>query len=108
MRETDKALEMDALITADMAQTTWARDFLTAHAAGRVRGLSPGFRVTPGGDAVERRGGGLVRTVRAADLFELSAVTRPAYPTAQIEARSWGMAEAPDLGLRRILQRWRF
>lgn len=108
LRDTDAALELDAVITAEMAGTTWARDFLLAQGAGLVRGLSPGFQVVPGGDKVERRGDGLLRTVTAADLFELSAVTVPAYSAAQIEARNWAAGQAaPNSGLMRTLNRWR-
>lgn len=109
LRDTPSALEFDATITPEMAGTTWARDFLSANAAGLIKGLSPGFRVAPGGDTVERRGDGILRTVRAAELLELSAVTVPAYPAAQIEARNWQAgADAPDTGLQRTLIRWRF
>ena len=88
--------------------TTWARDFLAAHASGLIRGLSPGFRVGDGGELVERRGPDLLRTVTRAELFELSAVTRPAYPQAQIEARAWQAGVEPiDAGLQRTLNRWR-
>ena len=111
LRETDQALEIDATITPDMAQATWARDFLSAHGAGLIRGLSPGFRVAAGGERIERRGNGLLRTVVAADLFELSAVTVPAYGQAQIEARNWIADQAANLplddGLHRTLARWR-
>jgi HK97 family phage prohead protease len=86
LTDTDAALELEARIATG---TSWAADFLAAHRAGLIRGLSPGFRVRPGGESVEERDGGILRTVRAADLFEVSAVTRPAYPEAQIEARSW-------------------
>ena len=54
-----------------------------------MRGLSPGFHVRPGGETVEERGTAILRTIRAADLIEISAVTKPAYPQAQIEARNW-------------------
>ena len=89
--------------------TTWAADFLAAHEAGLVRGLSPGFRVKPGGEGIEARGGAILRTVRAADLFEISAVTVPAYPLAQIEARAWNIqaGEHSQSGLHRTLNRWR-
>jgi HK97 family phage prohead protease len=103
LQDTDAALVIEARIAGD---TTWSRDFLAAHRAGLIRGLSPGFQVKPGGDTVQRRGDGLLRKVNRADLYELSAVTRPAYPQAQIEARAWGQ-ESPDAGLRRVLQRWR-
>ena len=109
LTDTPVALEFEATITADMAGTTWTRDFLAANAAGLIKGLSPGFRVAPGGDTVERRGDGILRTVRAAELLEISAVTVPAYPSAQIEARNWQAgADAPDTGLQRTLLRWRF
>ncbi|WP_417209997.1 HK97 family phage prohead protease [Antarctobacter sp.] len=109
LSETDDALTVDAQISADMAQVSYVRDFLSAHAAGLVRGLSPGFRVRPGGETVEERGKAVLRTIRAADLIEISAVTKPAYPAAQIEARDW--ATTPEV--RRInlaynnLSRWR-
>lgn len=86
LRDTDTALEIEARIDGG---TSWARDFLAANAAGLVRGLSPGFRVTSGGERIERRGSDLLRTITRADLIEISAVTKPAYPSAQIEARSW-------------------
>ena len=105
LRDGDDALHLDARIAGS---TSWAKDFLAAHAAGLIRGLSPGFRVPPGGDVVERRGNAMLRTVKAADLFELSAVTVPAYPAAQIEARNWQAGrDAPDAGLARTLARWR-
>ncbi len=86
LRDTDTALVLEARIDGG---TSWARDFLAAHSAGLIRGLSPGFQVQPGGERIERRGDGLLRTITRAALFELSAVTVPAYPQAQIEARSW-------------------
>lgn len=89
LTETDEALTVDATISAEMGQVSYVRDFLSAHAAGLVRGLSPGFRVRPGGETVQERGSSILRTIRAADLIEISAVTKPAYPQAQIEARNW-------------------
>ncbi len=89
LTESDDALTVDAKISADMGQVSYVRDFLSAHAAGLVRGLSPGFRVRPGGETVEERGNAILRTIKAADLIEISAVTKPAYPQAQIEARNW-------------------
>ncbi|MET4104621.1 HK97 family phage prohead protease [Roseovarius sp. MBR-78] len=86
IRETDQALEFEARIEGG---TSWATDFLAAHKAGLIRGLSPGFRVAPGGEQIERRGNGLLRRITRAELFELSTVTRPAFEQAQVEARSW-------------------
>lgn len=104
LRDTDEALVIEATIDG---ATTWARDFLAANAAGLIRGLSPGFRVSEGGERVERRGNGLLRTITAAELIEVSAVTRPAYPQAQIEARSWQpMGSAQNHA--HPLNRWRY
>lgn len=102
----DDALTVDARIDGG---TSWARDFLAAHAAGLIRGLSPGFRVTPNGERIERRGAGVLRTITRAALFEISAVTRPAYPSAQIEARAWEAHQdrQPCRGAVHHLNRWR-
>lgn len=106
LRDTDAALEIEARIDEG---TSWARDFLAAHASGLVRGLSPGFRVSPGGETVEERDGTILRTITAADLAEISAVSRPAYPDAQIEARNWTpvAAVAARLVERHPAIRWR-
>lgn len=107
LRDDDDALHIEARVAAT---TSWASDALAALAAGLTKGLSPGFRVAPGGDIVTRSDGGVLRTVQRADLFEISMVTRAAYDQAQIAARNWTPApatEAPDTGLRRALGRWR-
>lgn len=102
----DDALVIDAEIDSG---TSWARDFLAAHTSGLIRGLSPGFRVPRGGERIERRAAGILRTIAAADLFEISAVTRPAYPSAQIEARAWETHQdrQPYRGPAYHLNRWR-
>lgn len=103
LRNTADALEFEATVDAG---TSWARDFEAALRANLVSGLSPGFRVPRGGETVERRGDGMVRTITRAELAEVSAVTRPAFPTAQLQARSWDLVTAPrnDHGAR---FRWR-
>lgn len=103
IRDTDEALEIEAELSGS---TTWAQDFIAAHRAGLIRGLSPGFRVTPGGERIMRRGDGLLRSVTSAELFEISAVTRPAYDGAQIEARAW-QAETVTRVTVHPLKRWR-
>jgi HK97 family phage prohead protease len=102
LSETDEALTVDVRIDADMAQVSYVRDFLSAHTAGLVRGLSPGFRVRPGGETVEERGDAILRTIKAAELIEISAVTKPAYSHAQIEARNW---QPVGMAARRVIDR---
>lgn len=102
----DDALTVEAVIDG---ATSWARDFLAAHAGGLIRGLSPGFMVLQDGERIERRGNDMLRTVTRAALFEISAVTRPAYPQAQIQARAWETHQdrQPYRGAAYPLNRWR-
>ncbi len=92
LRDDDAGLHIEARVSP---ATSWAQDALAALAAGLTTGLSPGFRVPAGGDTVTRSGDGLLRTVRSAELYEVSLVTMPAYDAAQIAARSWALAERP-------------
>lgn len=98
LKDSDDALTFDADITTEMQQVSWVRDFLAALGAGLIAGISPGFRVppertVPDAEKVEEEdpalGTALIRTIYAALLYELSVVTRPAYPETQIEARNW-------------------
>lgn len=89
LRDGDDALGFEARIAPGVADTSYGRDTLALVHAGLSVGLSPGFRVAPDGETVERRSDGVLRTVRNAELFELSIVTVPAYSAAQVEARSW-------------------
>lgn len=103
LTDTGDGIQFEATLSA---ATTWARDFLEAHKAGLIRGLSPGFRVPQGGERIERSGTGTLRSITRAELFEISAVTRPAYPTAQIEARSWDAGASAHVQTH-PLNRWR-
>lgn len=109
LQDTDAALVIEATITAEMAGVSYVRDFLSAHSSGLVKGLSPGFRVPAGGEGIEQRADSILRTVRSAELFEISAVTVPAYPEAQIEARAWEAHQEPQpyRGAIHPLNRWR-
>lgn len=100
----DDALQIEATIDGS---TSWARDFLAAHGSGLIRGISPGFRVARGGDRIERRGDGILRTITRANLSEISAVTKPAYSDAQIEARSWQPPCEATAQAYHALNRWR-
>ncbi|MDJ0857441.1 MAG: HK97 family phage prohead protease [Dinoroseobacter sp.] len=112
--EDENALRFEARIPAEMARVSWVADVLGALRAGLVRGLSPGFRVqdTSGAEDVRSDASGLLRTVRQADLFEISAVTVPAYQSAQIEARNWDTPSGPPKQISRDVgfnprSRWR-
>lgn len=104
----EEALEFEARISSELQSVSYVKDFLTALEARLVTGISPGFRLSndQGAESVRSEGGAIVRSVKKADLFELSAVTRPAYPQAQIEARNWNCAETKPV-IPKILNKWR-
>lgn len=105
LTDTNEALEFEATLSAEMRAVGYVKDFLTILASGLVGGVSPGFRVSEGGDYVKRVSSGLMRVVKSANLIEISAVTKPAYPAAQIEARSWNIT-GPKFKAK-IADRWR-
>lgn len=121
IRDGDDAVTLEATITDEMQQVTWVKDLLAAMSAGLIVGLSPGFRIPPeravkDAEKVEEEdpalGTAIIRTIFAALLYEISLVTRPAYPDTQIEARNWRPTEGGVLmpersGLNRTLSRWR-
>lgn len=110
MTDTADALVIEARIAPGIAGASYVADILAGIKSGLTVGLSPGFRVSPdpGAETIRSMGSAVLRTVNAAILEEISIVTRPAYPAAQIEARSWQPGvEPPDAGVMRHLARWR-
>lgn len=96
LNDTDIALEFEAIITPDIQVSSWWTDFLATFGSGLVGGISPGFRVAPRErvrvpekteDEDPSEGTALIRTIFAAVLFELSLVTRPAYPETALDLR---------------------
>jgi HK97 family phage prohead protease len=121
LRDTAAALTFEARVPPAIAETSHGRDALALIATGLSVGISPGFRIPPKRAVAEaevieeepdRPEEGMhravIRRVRAALLYELSVVTRPAYPEAQIEARRWDLSPKSTLRpLGRPLARWR-
>lgn len=123
IKDSDEAVTLEATITEEMQQVSWVKDLLAAMTAGLIAGLSPGFRIpperaVPNAEKVEEEdpalGTAIIRTIFAALLYEVSLVTRPAYPDTQVEARNWKpteggvlLPEHPRAGLNRSLNRWR-
>lgn len=70
------------------SETSWGRDALTAIRRGDVRHMSFGFASTRESEEWEREGESVLRTVREADLYEISPVVFPAYPATSVEVRS--------------------
>lgn len=104
LRDTAEALLFEAVISRAVAETTHGRDALALIGAGLSVGVSPGFRVpprraVPEPEEIEEepddgrpspldgkpQRGAIIRRIKAALLFELSLVTRPAYSEAAVE-----------------------
>lgn len=95
--DTPEALLFEVIITEEVQRTSWWQDFLAAFMAGLIVGISPGFRIPPPEAVAEaetfededpEEGNAIIRTILAAVLFELSFVTRPAYPNTELDLRS--------------------
>ena len=78
--------------------TQWARDLFVSMDRGDINGMSFGFYAND--DAWEKKDGKATRTILDAEVFELSVVALPAYPTTSAQARSRAEAllEAPAEG----------
>lgn len=120
--DSDDALTFTATITEEMQEVSYVQDILAGIAAGLTLGISPGFRLPPkravpepeqiedeGHDPENGAHNAIIRTILAALLYEISIVTRPAYPEAQIEARSWETTGGGVVVPRKFegVQRWR-
>jgi Escherichia/Staphylococcus phage prohead protease len=125
LRDAKDALHFQATISAEVAETTHGRDALALLTAGLATGISPGFRMPPEravpreeAEAITEEGNNpekgehraIIRTIKQALLFELSVVTSPAYPEAQIEARNWTPGKLdispPPLAMNHRRRRW--
>lgn len=120
LHDSDAALTFSAIITSQVADTSYGADILKLIAAGLAIGLSPGFRIPPkravanpeqitdeGHDPANGKYNAIIRTILAAILFELSIVTRPAYSDSQVESRNWQIDETSGLARPNALARWR-
>ena len=91
----DDALRFEATLPDPAAEPSWVRDARLAVIGGLVAALSPGFRVPPKAavpDAEELipepgNEGVMIRVIREAVLYELSLVTRAAYPDTEVAIR---------------------
>ena len=109
--DSEEALTFTAMITEEMQQVSYVRDILASISAGLTLGLSPGFRLPPkravpepekiedeGHDPENGAHNAIIRTVLAALLYEVSVVTKGAYPEANVEARNWQPAPTSRTG----------
>ena len=104
----------EATLPPEGDQPSWVVDFIQAHRAGMVRGISPGFAVPPltvvsrAEEAIPEPGnpGVYIRRINAAVLGEFSAVTRPTYDRTALEERAEDLDRLIVLGPELEILRW--
>lgn len=104
LRDTAEALEFEAELPPEAEQPTYMRDVLAQHRAGLIGGISPGFTVPPAStvpdaEVLEPEPGNrnvMIRSIRQAVLYELSLVTRPAYPETEVDMRGFDGEARPS------------
>jgi uncharacterized protein len=101
------------VVENDLPDTQAARDLAVSMERGDVTGMSFGFRIMPEGEQWQRTADGmLLRTVTDLELFDVSAVTYPAYPSTEVSARCLEMArraaEQPKAPLNRLARQIRW
>lgn len=79
-------------VEIDLPDTTDGRDLAVSIERGDISGMSFGFRVTK--DEWDESGDTPLRTIRAVELFEVSAVAFPAYDGTELAMRSREKASA--------------
>ncbi|MDE0338124.1 MAG: HK97 family phage prohead protease [Caldilineaceae bacterium] len=106
------ALEFEAALPEEGLQPSWIVDLLMSVRGGLPIGISPGFNVPaqlagaselvpePGNEDV------LIRDISEAVLFELSAVTRPAYQETDLQLRAAQLERRAAADLVREAELW--
>ena len=102
MDDTAEGLAFTAELPVEADQPAYMIDTLKQYRAGLVGGISPGFAVPPRSavanaeELVPEAGNPdvLIRVINAAVLYELSLVTRPAYPDSEVDLRGDNFRES--------------
>jgi len=81
LQEDDKGLAIEI----NPPNTTWARDLMESIRRGDIDQMSFGFRAVK--EDWETEGDQLIRVLREVELFDVSPVTFPAYPTTDVQVR---------------------
>lgn len=92
LKEDDKGL----LMTADISDTTYGRDYHTLIKDGILRNMSFGFTVDKDKWSKDKDGT-YKREVNDLTLYEVSVVTNPAYPQSTISARGLNIIEDVEI-----------
>ena len=81
--------------TVKLGKQSYAQDLYESIKRGDISSSSFAFTISDGGDSWEKRDGKLIRTINSIDtLYDVSAVTNPAYGSATVSARALEEVEA--------------
>jgi HK97 family phage prohead protease len=79
----------------NLGNQSYARDLYESIKRGDINSSSFAFTIAEGGDSWEKRDGELIRTINSINmLYDVSAVTNPAYGSATVSARALEEVEA--------------
>lgn len=108
--DTKEALQFDAEITPQVLDTSYGSDLIKQIDGGMPMGISPGFRLPPpravakpevftdeGHDPARGMHNARIRTILQAILFEISVVSRPAYPETVVQLDAQGNPTDPEI-----------
>jgi HK97 family phage prohead protease len=102
LRDSETELRFDAVISPEIAETSYGADLLRQAEAGLVLGVSPGFGDIK--ERIEQRNGQQIHVVTDATLVHLALVTFGAYPSGTVtEVRCWQPNFEPPRRRRRLL-----
>ena len=92
VQHTDEAVFLRAELPPEDQQPSWVKDAVLAVRGHQLRGISPGFQVTPHGRQrlvpEDGPGDSLVREIQDSTVYEYSLVSRPSYAGTSIDTRA--------------------
>ena len=99
VQHTDDAVFLRADLPPEELQPSWVRDAVLAVDGKQLRGISPGFNVTPQGRQrlvpEDGPGDSLVKEILDSTVYEYSLVARPTYAGTQVDTRADDMLMVP-------------
>ena len=91
--------------TINLGNQSYAQDLYESIKRGDITSSSFAFTIAEGGDSWEKRDGNLIRTINSIEmLYDVSAVTNPAYGSATVSARALEEVEAQTTEKTEVVQ----
>ena len=99
VQHTDEAVFLRAELPPEDQQPSWVKDAVLAVRGKQLRGVSPGYNVTPQGRQrlvpEDGPGDSLVREIQDSVVYEYSMVSRPSYSGTSLDTRADDMLTVP-------------